>query len=187
MPPFVAQISTSAFDLFWQTWNDFNFFLASDFGGAVLFVIKLVAIAIAVFFFLGIVYILFQTNSLVKKAGEIKEFFTRSSIEKGRIIRGWKIVTERLKKGTEADYKLAVIEADKIFDSLLEAIGYKGGTMAEKLKKLNKSQLPMLDNIWRAHKIRNELVHNPDFKISSVEAQEAIEIYKKALEEFEIF
>ncbi|MBI2451209.1 MAG: hypothetical protein HYV52_02645 [Parcubacteria group bacterium] len=186
MSPFQAQMSNVALDLFLQVWDDFLFYLSSSLGDQILFAFKLIALIISLLLGAAIAYLLIQINPVGKKISDLKEILRRSSLEKGRVIKGWKKIMERMSQPNEADYKLAIIEADKLFDNLLLEIGYKGETMAEKLKKINKAQLASLDDLWRAHKIRNELVHNPDFKLARLEAEEAINIYKKALEEFEI-
>ncbi|OGM91421.1 hypothetical protein A2999_02995 [Candidatus Wolfebacteria bacterium RIFCSPLOWO2_01_FULL_38_11] len=55
--------------------------------------------------------------------------------------------------------------------------------MAERLKKINFKQLSNIEEIWQAHKIRNRIVHEPDFHIARGEAWMIIEMYKKAFKE----
>ncbi len=43
-----------------------------------------------------------------------------------------------------------------------------------------------IDDIWSAHKIRNNIVHDVDYKLINIDAEEAVGAYKKALEELEV-
>ena len=68
-----------------------------------------------------------------------------------------------------------VIEADKLLDHTLKLKGLPGETMGERLKEA-KTLYPakLYDQIWEAHKVRNNLVHEVSFRISD----------KRALKEF---
>ena len=57
--------------------------------------------------------------------------------------------------------------------------------MFERLKSIKPAQLKNLDNLWQAHKVRNHIVHEPNFKIGLNRVEEVIENYKKVLEELE--
>ena len=56
--------------------------------------------------------------------------------------------------------------------------------MSDRLKQIVPAQLSNISEIWQAHKIRNRIVHEPDFKLARGEAWMCIEIYKKAFQEF---
>ena len=56
--------------------------------------------------------------------------------------------------------KLAVIEADKLADTVLKKAGVKGESMAERLRQVEKiADRSVYQRMWEAHKVRNELVH----------------------------
>lgn len=58
------------------------------------------------------------------------------------------------------DPKLAVIEADKLADTVLKRAGLKGDSMAERLRRCEKLiNRNAYQGMWEAHKVRNELVH----------------------------
>ena len=56
--------------------------------------------------------------------------------------------------------------------------------MSDRLKQLTPAQLSNLDGIWQAHKIRNRIVHEPEYFINAAEAQAAISVYAAAFREF---
>lgn len=95
----------------------------------------------------------------------------------------WKEVREHIKSTNTAEWRFAVIEADKILDDLLKKAKYPGDTLGERLMLMQPGDLTTLDNIWSAHKLRNTIAHNPDYQVSYAEAREAIENYEKAIRE----
>jgi hypothetical protein len=64
-------------------------------------------------------------------------------------------------------------------------MGYKGESIGDKLKKVERSDFITLDKAWSAHKVRNRIAHKGTaFVLSRGEAEEAIDNYKQVFEEF---
>lgn len=76
--------------------------------------------------------------------------------------------------------KLAVIEADKLLDGVLKSMFIPGETLGERLKAAQYSY-PNIKNVWSAHKLRNQLVHDSTFEITSSQARRALADFKTAL------
>ena len=74
-----------------------------------------------------------------------------------------------------------VLEADSLLDHALKAAGYSG-SLGEKLKKMG-SRFSNLDAIWRAHKLRNKIAHEPGTSVSEKEAEKALKVFWKGIEE----
>lgn len=75
-----------------------------------------------------------------------------------------------------------IIEADKILDHLMKAKGYKGETFADRLKNTKKHiKYEVYDNLWKAHKLRNKIVHEMESEISLKQAKDAMETYRKGV------
>ena len=55
--------------------------------------------------------------------------------------------------------------------------------MGERLKQITSAQIANIDAIWQAHKIRNNIVHDPDFRLTRQDAENAVKIYQRALED----
>lgn len=79
-----------------------------------------------------------------------------------------------------AGYQLAIIEADKLVDQALKRRYFKGKTMGERLVSAGKT-LKNQDSIWRAHKLRNRLVHESNSTLSKKELRDALNGYQQAL------
>jgi hypothetical protein len=76
----------------------------------------------------------------------------------------------------------AVMEADKLFDHVLQGMGVRGNTLGERLKSaelLFTSE--MYNNLWEAHKLRNRLAHEVGHGISGHEAERAVRAFHAAL------
>lgn len=81
--------------------------------------------------------------------------------------------------------KLAVIEADNLLDAALKSLVMPGDTLGERLK-VACYKYPKLKNVWWAHKLRNNLVHDHSFRLHSSEAKRALGEFEKALKELKI-
>lgn len=96
-----------------------------------------------------------------------------SEKDKRIIFAHWQRVT------MERDHKKAILEADKLLDHVLKMRGYKG-SLGDKLKLCN-NVFADIDGVWEAHKIRNKIAHELDFRLSTSEGNKAIGNFKRAL------
>jgi ribosome assembly protein YihI (activator of Der GTPase) len=113
------------------------------------------------------------------------EFFTYKPYGVKRLVKVWSKIEKKMEGASESEYKLAVIEADNILNDLLKKIGYAGQTLGEKLEKITSATISNIDELLEAHKTRNNIVHDPDYKLSLDEAKKILEIYKVALKSLE--
>ncbi len=76
----------------------------------------------------------------------------------------------------------AVVDADKLMDYCFQKKGLKGKTAGDRLKNAkNLFEYEMYDSIWKAHKVRNKIVHEVDYKISDNEAKKHFSTLQKAI------
>jgi len=76
--------------------------------------------------------------------------------------------------------KLALLEADTILDAGLKSMMMPGATLGERLK-VACYKYPKLQNVWWAHKLRNNLAHDASFQLSTRQARQAIDEFERAL------
>ena len=62
---------------------------------------------------------------------------------------------------------------------------YDGENLGERLKKIESSDLDSLNDIWEAHKVRNRIAHEADYRMSPEDSAAAIGRFEKALRELE--
>lgn len=96
----------------------------------------------------------------------------------------WSEVEKHINSEREAEWKFAVIEADKLMDDVIKSAGFLGDSMGDRLMNVQPGQIVSIDDIWEAHKIRNRLVHDANYFLRYGEARRAVDLYRKALNEF---
>lgn len=84
--------------------------------------------------------------------------------------------------GSLSDASRQVLEAEKVADALLTALGYTG-TFADKLRQAG-SRLKNVDAVWTAHKVRNQIAHEPGFHVSAAQASSAVHAFARLLRAF---
>lgn len=102
------------------------------------------------------------------------------AVEKYRV--RWMSIEHSLIKDQPATFQMAVLNADKLVEQALKDKGVAGQTMGERLKA-SKAQFTRLDALWNAHKLRNQVAHEPDVKISYDQARRALAAFKRALKD----
>lgn len=104
----------------------------------------------------------------------------------GALTGRWNEVVGHLDSARETDWKLAVIEADKLVDTALGRAGFSGDTFGDRLSNIQPGSLLSLDGLWWAHKVRNRLAHEMDYFLRYTEARQAIAYYGAALSELRL-
>lgn len=138
-------------------------------------------IMIAVGAFLFVLAQKYRPNLVPRKPSARTSTLSRSVLRDA-----WAAIVNRFNEGTSSSIKLAVIEADKLVDHILKESGFKGEHMADRLEKLSVHGLQTFERLWRAHKIRNEIVHAIGSEIPPSEAKQAMEDYEAFLKEVRI-
>ena len=94
-------------------------------------------------------------------------------------------VLKHLDSGRESDWRLAIIEADVLLDEMVTSMGYRGDSLGEKLKGIEKSDFTTLAEAWEAHAVRNKIAHEgAAFALSEREARRVISLYEEVFREF---
>lgn len=83
----------------------------------------------------------------------------------------------------DSEWKLAIIEGDKLVDEVLQERGFPGETMGERLMLMAPDQLASLQDLWDAHKLRNLLVHEMNYQMKHEQALAAIRAFERVLRE----
>lgn len=91
-------------------------------------------------------------------------------------------IENKLNKENPAIFMTTIIEADKLLDKAMMEMGISGKTMGERLKHAT-GRFSDINDVWRAHKLRNALAHESDLEIGYKQAFNALAIYKKALKD----
>lgn len=117
---------------------------------------------------------------------DLTEFLTYRAYGTGSLSNRWKNILSRLETANEEEYKLAVIEADNMLDATLKRIGFAGETLADRLEKVNVAIVPNLPEVREANRIRNNIVHDPSYRITLSEARRVIESYQATFQNLDL-
>ncbi len=171
--PFLAQIYDSANEYFKNL--DYVALVSN---------IKVVAAILIVIFMVIIVVIVYKMRNLIKE--EMTEFKAELNPPEEAVTaydNRWQEIKSHANSFKESEWKLAVIEADKLVDDSLKAAGFKGETMGERLMLVKPGQILNLQYLWDAHKIRNLVVHDVNYQISHKQAIWAVEAFESVMRE----
>ncbi len=172
-----------------------NFLSTLLLGGGILRNILYILILI---FITVISYVIVRMLEVRKKEKEyikqkIKEYAEKQKAKEEKtagVVRSknprWEVVIEYLKSGSENDWKLGVMEADSMLDSLLDQLGFRGESLGEKLKFLNKEEFRNLNFAWEAHAVRNRIAHEgSDFILTQKEANRIVALYEMIFRDYD--
>ena len=95
----------------------------------------------------------------------------------------WQQIRKYVESIRDSEWKLSVIEADKLVDGVLQEHSFPGETMGERLMLIKPDDLSSLQDLWDAHKLRNLLVHEISYNLRHEQAIEAINAFEKVLRE----
>lgn len=146
-------------------------------------ILKIIFILFSLILFGFIIFALSGGSTWFKRLviWDLQEILTFRPFGVRKLVRQWLKIKARLDTGIESEYKLAIIEVDSILDDILKRMGYGGETLGERLNKLTIASLSNLEEVREAHQIRNNIVHDPDYRLSLDEARKAMSAYERAL------
>lgn len=161
-----------------------SFIISPD--GILFLLVKILFIIIFFILLAAVIYFLVTTNYLqFRVLQDMVEFFTYKPYGVKRMTKIWRKAQKRLEVPDESEYKLAVIEADDLLDSILKRLGYAGNNLKERLSNITKIILPSIDSVCEAHAIRDKIVHDPDYHLTLDQAKKLLEVYEQALRELQ--
>jgi len=153
-----------------------------------LLLVKIVFLFFSLFFLGGIIYFLLN-SSWIRKIflQDLIEILTYKPYWTRGIAKKWKKIKKRLETGLESEYKLAAIEADSMLNDALRIMGYHGESLGERLDKLTEAALPNIEQVRDVHKICNNVVHDPDYRLTLEQARRILAVYEHAFHDLQYF
>jgi len=147
---------------------------------------KMIAAFFSTLFLFGIFYAAYQAEQIHKRVhAYIKAKDARGAPDQNKNKEDWEAILRRGASHDENERKFAVIAADSLIERILGLSGYAGENLGERLKKIEPSDLDSLNDLWEAHKIRNRIAHEADYKLSSEDSSRALSGFENALKELE--
>jgi len=153
-----------------------------------IFIIKTVFLTISGVFAIGIFLFLKNTGWLeIKIIEDVTEIVTHKPYRAQKTFKQWGRVIKRLEKRKEAEYKMAIIEADSLLEDVLRKMNYEGETIKDLLEQIDSKIIPNIEEVWQAHKFRNNIVHDPSYELTYEQAKKIISIYEQTFRDLQMF
>ncbi|MDP3996846.1 MAG: hypothetical protein Q8P86_04105 [bacterium] len=147
--------------------------------------IRPVSLILSVVLVIGIVYCHIRIKQIREQEKSIYGLVPQEVAPEQIANKKWQRIHDHVNSANESDWRLAILEADIILDEMLESMGYRGETMSDKLKAVEKSDFLTIDSAWEAHKIRNQIAHEgAAFRLNQREALRVIGLYEEVFREF---
>ncbi len=128
------------------------------------------------------VVLLFAITSATAKPTHKSHKHRPGHVDRELVRQRWTTIKHIAQNNGGVGLRNAVSEADKLLDHVLKQRGFRGETMAERLKAAQ-SQFSDRNAVWRAHKLRNALVHEVEFDLVASQVREALADFERALKD----
>lgn len=125
----------------------------------------------AIFIFAALLFAVITLTKKGSKSLDVQKYRTR-----------WMTIESQLKRDETNSYNLTILRADSLLDQALKEMGVQGATMAERMKKMQ-TKWSNANNVWGAHKLRNQIAHEPDAKIDYEATRRALHAFKQGLKD----
>lgn len=152
-----------------------------------------VCLFLSAIFLAGIIYLAEKVSKIRRiehervygQPGLIEEVKENLEIVPPKQNQDWEKILKLIGSDNPNDWKLAVIEADKMLEVVVNTFSVPGDNMGDKLKNIEPSDFTTLDEAWQAHKVRNRIAHEHNFHLNQHEARLAIDNFERVFKEFD--
>lgn len=166
--------SSASAEAFSRLYNDWS----------VLVVLSIIASLILM---VGVVYCILRITQ-IRKFEELRFKASAHPVaaqDVSRVQLRWNRIVEQTRTDNEQNWRLAILEGDIMLNDLLDQLGYKGETMADKMKQIDRTRFNSIDLAWEAHRVRNMIAHQGSLQaLTQREARRVIALYEQVFREF---
>ncbi|MEK7631151.1 MAG: hypothetical protein AAB417_03950 [Patescibacteria group bacterium] len=155
-------------------------FFANAFWSRFILWIKIIAGTLSLVLAVGIVYVVLKIATFRKKESHTA-VATEPQPQGALYAYEWTRVKSGLERASDTDAALLIIEADSLVDRILKDMKLPGETMGERLQALGEQRFESIDDLWEAHKLRNQIAHEGAKGVTYGDAVWALERYERAL------
>ncbi len=153
-----------------------------------LFWIKYIFIAVSGFFLIFIFYVIKKTSYVNELfLTDTEEFLNYKIQGTKKMAKQWNKYLTRLKIDSMSGWKLSIVEADTLLDSILQRMGIEGENLNEKIENLNVEIVPNINNLKKARRISENIIQDPGYHIEIKEAEKVLEIYGNVFKNLKAF
>lgn len=143
--------------------------------------LEIISVLFSAACFAAAVYFLMKTGWVRLRIDRIQDVILQKDSTKKRMLSSWNDIERHFFAGDDNDLRIALIEADTLLDEALRGNGVQGAQLGDRLKKVRPDQLPNIEDVWQAHKLRNRIAHEANFVLKRDLAERALTVYETAL------
>jgi hypothetical protein len=133
------------------------------------------------------VFFIVKTGWFSLRVDRVRDVILKTDMPKKRAQAAWAATQKHFFAGDANDLKIAVMEADNILNDALQYAGIRGVNLGDRLKTIKRGQMPNLEDVWAAHKLRNEIAHETNFSLKRDTVERALDAYEVALKNLGVF
>lgn len=105
----------------------------------------------------------------------------RSRFNNAQLLTEYAQIEQLLDSGDAIHAAQAMVRADSFLDSIMQQAGGQGPTFADRLRSLeSRFGQPLYQQLWDAHKLRNDVAHNHGLTVSTGQAAAALQTFRRA-------
>ena len=161
--------------------KDFIYFISSPVIQDQLFGVRLIFYAFTIFLFGSVIYFYINSSYLQRQfLQDTSEFLSWQPYGLREINKRWNKIIKKTESGSEAEFKLAIIEADDVLYQMLEELDFQGDTFEDVLSAASK-KIPNYQDVVHAHQVRNLIVYDADFSLEIDEAKKILATYESVI------
>jgi hypothetical protein len=149
--------------------------------------LEIFAVIVTVALIAATVIIIINTGWFAVRVDRVRHVILRTDIPKKHAKNAWDAAQKHFFAGNPNDLKMAVMEADNILNDALRYAGINGANLGDRLKHVKRNQMPNIEDVWAAHKLRNEIAHETSFSLKRDVAERALDAYETALKNMGAF
>ena len=154
---------------------------ALSFYNSNLWIVESLSLLVSIALIVGVVLIIIKTGWFTTRVDRIRHIILKTEMPKRRAEDAWKKTQMHFFAGDDNDLKIAIMQADNLLEEALRYSGVRGANLGDRLKNLKKEQVPNLEQVWQAHKLRNQIAHEANVTIKRDLAERTLSIYEEAL------
>ena len=114
-----------------------------------------------------------------KNQDNTQEASQQNEVELDDLARQWQEIEAKMDTYDENQWKLAIIEADNLLDQALMRMGVQGNSLGERMRSMDVNHYPFINDAWKAHRVRNYLVHDSSYHLSARTVGETYNHYRR--------
>jgi hypothetical protein len=144
------------------------------------------SIIISLIFLVGIVYSLVRIGQIREEEKKEREEAERIAVETPKDESPkWARILKLVESDSDTDWRMAILEADILLEEMVRKMGYRGETLGDMLKSIEKSDFTSINDAWEAHNARNAIAHEgTNFFLDKRKVKRVIQLYATVFKEF---